>query len=191
MERDQERKELNSDYVSGGDMVFVELQLVVRRLQRIERLIGAAAMGPVGEWDGVRGHCELALASAHAAAGCVPEAMPEVERAPRTLKVRDLEVDRAAHRAWFGRRELTLSALEFSLLGTLAIDPLRVHSRAELLESVWNFRAPGRTRTVDSHAGRLRRKLHEAGAPPREWVVNQWGVGYALLRADARAGEAP
>ena len=38
----------------------------------------------------------------------------------------------------------------------------------------------GRTRTLDSHASRLRRKLREAGAPVA-LVENVWGVGYRLL----------
>jgi DNA-binding response OmpR family regulator len=42
----------------------------------------------------------------------------------------------------------------------------------------------GRTRTLDSHASRLRRKLREAGLPA-VLVENVWGVGYRL------AGELP
>ena len=38
----------------------------------------------------------------------------------------------------------------------------------------------GRTRTLDSHASRLRRKLREAGAGV-PLVDNIWGVGYRLL----------
>ena len=37
----------------------------------------------------------------------------------------------------------------------------------------------GRTRTLDSHASRLRRKLALAGAD--DCVLNVWGVGYRLL----------
>ena len=37
----------------------------------------------------------------------------------------------------------------------------------------------GRTRTLDSHASRLRRKLTQAGAA--DCVLNVWGVGYRLL----------
>jgi len=62
--------------------------------------------------------------------------------------------------------------MEFSLLTTLASDPRRVFTKDELLRDVWGFRAPGRTRTVDSHACRLRRKLSEHGA---QAVVNVWG----------------
>jgi DNA-binding response OmpR family regulator len=38
--------------------------------------------------------------------------------------------------------------------------------------------AVGRTRTLDSHASRLRRKLSAAGG---DFVRNVWGVGYALV----------
>jgi DNA-binding response OmpR family regulator len=36
----------------------------------------------------------------------------------------------------------------------------------------------GRTRTLDSHASRLRRKL---SGPHGDFVVNVWGVGYNLV----------
>ena len=45
-------------------------------------------------------------------------------------------------------------------------------------------RTPARTRTVDSHASRLRRKLAACGAGER-WVANVWGVGYRLLPEEA------
>ena len=48
----------------------------------------------------------------------------------------------------------------------------------ELLRDVWGFRSKGRTRTLDSHASRLRRKLDPEGA---RYVFNCWGVGYRLL----------
>jgi DNA-binding response OmpR family regulator len=74
---------------------------------------------------------------------------------------------------------LRLSRLEIQLLVRLAGDPARVFTKAELHREVWGFRAKGGTRTVDSHACRLRNKLALAGAPHH--VVNVWGVGYRLL----------
>src|SRR5438445_387465 len=47
------------------------------------------------------------------------------------------------------------------------------------LREVWGFRALGRTRTLDSHASRLRRKLGTASETP--YVLNEWGVGYRLM----------
>ena len=61
----------------------------------------------------------------------------------------------------------------------LASAPHRVFTKEELLREVWGFRSLGRTRTVDSHASRVRRKLARPGAGP--FVINEWGVGYRLL----------
>lgn len=97
-----------------------------------------------------------------------------------TLRVGSLSIDRHARRATIGGRVLPLSAKEFALLATLARDPMRVHTKDELLRDVWGYRGAGRTRTVDSHASRLRRKLAEQGAG-RGWIANVWGVGYRLL----------
>lgn len=173
----------------AADQVFVELQLVTRRLRRVERLMGAVAVeelaGP--PWWLVQGQCATALEAVNQAVAAVPDAVPEYERTDRTLVVRDLRVDQSGRRAWFVEQELDLSTKEFSLLGALALEPMRVHSKAELLKNVWGYRAAPRTRTVDSHASRLRRKLITAGAHPQEWVVNQWGVGYALLRPTAES----
>ena len=67
---------------------------------------------------------------------------------------------------------------EFALLQALAADPTRVFTREELLRSVWGFRALCETRTLDSHACRLRNKLSNEEA---RFVVNVWGVGYRLV----------
>ena len=57
-------------------------------------------------------------------------------------------------------------------------------SKHELLRDVWGYVSPGRTRTVDSHASRLRRKLFDASGGER-YIVNVWGLGYRLLADDA------
>jgi len=77
-------------------------------------------------------------------------------------------------------RRMHLSQKEYELLVQLAREPERVFTKAELLYEVWDYRAPARTRTLDSHASRLRRKLREAGAGIT-LVENVWGVGYRLL----------
>jgi DNA-binding response OmpR family regulator len=60
----------------------------------------------------------------------------------------------------------------------LASEPTQVFAKEELLEEVWGFRSPSRTRTLDSHASRLRRKLDPEHG---RYVVNCWGVGYRLI----------
>src|SRR4051794_26349679 len=83
---------------------------------------------------------------------------------------------------------IVLSHKEFALLIRLASDPERVFTKVELLRDVWGVSAPGmRTRTVESHASRLRRKL--AKHAREEYVLNEWGVGYRLL--DARPAAPP
>jgi DNA-binding response OmpR family regulator len=90
----------------------------------------------------------------------------------------DLVVDRAARRVLVHGRQVELAAKEFALLVKLASDPDRVFTREQLLRDVWGFRTYVPTRTLESHASRVRRKLTEAGLTG--WVVNVWGVGYKL-----------
>ena len=102
------------------------------------------------------------------------------------LRVADIEVDTAARTASASGHSLDLSAKEFALLRVLASDPTRVFTKAELLRSIWGRRTVGTTRTLDSHACRLRRKLAVGGG---RYVVNVWGVGYRLVDAPALAAE--
>lgn len=91
----------------------------------------------------------------------------------------DIRVDRVARTVTVRGRRVDLSGREYELLLALVVEPLRVFTREELLRDVWGFRAAGRTRTLDSHASRLRRKLAVGGAGP--FVTNIWGVGYRLI----------
>lgn len=103
---------------------------------------------------------------------------PEVQRigeltidsAGRTVRVRD-------------GAAVELSAKEWGLLACLASAPTRVFSKQELLREVWRTDLVGTTRTLDSHACRLRSKLAAAGASRS--VLNVWGVGYRLTDVDA------
>jgi DNA-binding response OmpR family regulator len=95
------------------------------------------------------------------------------------LQVGSLLIDTDAHAVSVGGCHVELRRLEYELLLYLADDPGRVCSREELLRGIWGYRAQGSTRTVDSHASRLRRKLDVDGS--RQWVVNIWGVGYRLI----------
>jgi DNA-binding response OmpR family regulator len=94
------------------------------------------------------------------------------------LRVGELEVDPASREVRLRGRRIRLSQKEFALLRALATDPTRVLTKEELLRDVWGFRSLGTTRTLDSHACRLRHKL---GAEGDQFVVNVWGVGYRLV----------
>jgi DNA-binding response OmpR family regulator len=97
------------------------------------------------------------------------------------LEVRELEIDLAARLVRVAGEPVELSAKEYDLLVALAEDPERVFKKEELLRDVWGFRSLGRTRTLDSHASRLRRKLNRSGET--RYVLNVWGVGYRLVAA--------
>jgi DNA-binding response OmpR family regulator len=97
------------------------------------------------------------------------------------IEAGELVVDRATRRVTVLGRPVTLAGKEFELLAKLATEPQRVFRKDELLREVWGYPAASRTRTLDSHASRLRRKLTEAGGGP--YVLNVWGVGYRLQRA--------
>jgi DNA-binding response OmpR family regulator len=93
------------------------------------------------------------------------------------IQVGELRVDPLSRKVTVGDRRVELSAKEFALLRMLASEPTRVFTKEELLRDVWGFQLMGSTRTLDSHASRLRRKLGSSG---RRWIVNVWGVGYRL-----------
>jgi DNA-binding response OmpR family regulator len=91
----------------------------------------------------------------------------------------DIVVDRRTRRVAVRDALVTLSAKEFELLLRLASEPYRVFTKEELLREVWGYRAIGRTRTLESHTSRLRKKLRLTSEDG--FVVNVWGVGYRLL----------
>ena len=104
----------------------------------------------------------------------------EGRRARGLLRIGELTVDSAARSVRLAGRRIELSAKEFALLRALAEEPTRVFGKQELLRDVWGYRAAGRTRTLDAHACRLRRKLDGSRRP---FVLNVRGVGYKLTEA--------
>jgi DNA-binding response OmpR family regulator len=98
------------------------------------------------------------------------------------MRIGSLELDAVSRQVWLHGKPLHLSKKEYALLRALAAEPTRVFTRDELLRGVWGFRTMGETRTIDSHAARLRKKLSARGD---RFVVNVWGVGYRLVDGDA------
>jgi DNA-binding response OmpR family regulator len=94
------------------------------------------------------------------------------------LRCGSLEIDPPSREVLVRGEAVELSQKEFALLRTLASEPTRVWTKEELLRSVWGYRSMGATRTLDSHACRLRTKLSRAGD---RYVINVWGVGYRLV----------
>lgn len=96
-------------------------------------------------------------------------------------EVGDLVVDHRARQVRIGDDVIRLSGREFDLAARLASDPRRLFTKEELLKDLWGHHSGCFvTRTVDSHASRLRRKLRAVTGDDR-FIVNVWGRGYRLL----------
>ncbi|CAM5383724.1 winged helix-turn-helix domain-containing protein [Streptomyces aurantiogriseus] len=86
-----------------------------------------------------------------------------------------VRIDTVQRTAWVEGRELDLTYLEFELLAHLVAHPHRVHTRDQLVTTVWGYGHVGDGRTVDVHIARLRRKL---GARHRQTIQTVRRVGY-------------
>ncbi|WP_053161404.1 winged helix-turn-helix domain-containing protein [Streptomyces caatingaensis] len=87
-----------------------------------------------------------------------------------------ITIDYKRRTAVAGGREIRLTFVEFELLAHLVTRPLQVHTRRQLMASVWGPTALGGGRTVDVHIARLRGKL---GPGYRETILTVRHVGYA------------
>ncbi|MFF4544118.1 winged helix-turn-helix domain-containing protein [Streptomyces sp. NPDC001406] len=86
-----------------------------------------------------------------------------------------VRIDTVQRTAQVDGRELDLTYLEFELLAHLVAHPGRVHTRDQLVSTVWGYGHIGDGRTVDVHIARLRRKL---GAEHRKAIQTIRRVGY-------------
>ncbi|MEW2306392.1 winged helix-turn-helix domain-containing protein [Streptomyces sp. NPDC006655] len=106
-------------------------------------------------------------------AGEAPGAAPGA--APAAVGEPLVTVDSVQRTAQVDGRELDLTYLEFELLAHLVAHPNRVHTRDQLVTTVWGYGHVGDGRTVDVHVARLRRKL---GAEHRRAIQTVRRVGY-------------
>ncbi|KDN81712.1 winged helix-turn-helix domain-containing protein [Kitasatospora cheerisanensis] len=118
-----------------------------------------------------------------AAPAVVPAPVPAPAAGPGTASVRPfvrpaesgISVDLDRRNAYVDGSLLDLTYLEFELLAHLTEHPHRVHTRDQLVHTVWGYGHVGDGRTVDVHVARLRRKL---GAAYRDTIVTVRRVGY-------------
>jgi hypothetical protein len=89
-----------------------------------------------------------------------------------------VRIDPDQRTAQVAGRPLDLTYLEFELLAHLVAHPHRVHTRDQLVTTVWGYGHVGDGRTVDVHVARLRRKL---GPEHRGTIVTVRRVGYKYV----------
>jgi len=80
---------------------------------------------------------------------------------PPVLEVGDLRLDPAAHRAWRGDVEVSLTPRQFSLLEYLMRKAGEVVSKAEILEHVWDYAFEGDPNIVEVYIRHLRKRIDE------------------------------
>ncbi|GCD38219.1 transcriptional regulator [Streptomyces chrestomyceticus JCM 4735] len=97
---------------------------------------------------------------------------------PATTGDANVRIDPEQRTVHVHGRALDLTYLEFELLAHLVAHPHRVHTRDQLVTTVWGYGHVGDGRTVDVHVARLRRKL---GAGLRSSIVTVRRVGYKYV----------
>jgi len=99
-------------------------------------------------------------------------------RAPAdVIAVGDLVLDRPMLRVSIGARPIEVTPTEFELLATLARQPGRVFTRAQLLDAIRGSDAEAFERAIDAHIKNLRRKIEPDPRHPR-YVLTAHGIGY-------------
>src|SRR5438477_4072337 len=96
---------------------------------------------------------------------------------PRPERYQDthLEVDFARASALLDARRMVLTRKEFELLSLLVQNAGEIIPRDALLWRIWGYSTQIRTRTLDVHIRRLRKKL---GAYSEQYIETIFGIGY-------------
>jgi DNA-binding response OmpR family regulator len=178
------------DLVLAGDVACVELW--IDRAPVI--VLGRREADPVDRIHAFRRGCDDYVAPPFEYEELVERIRAVLRRSrppvPEVVEAPPVRIDTTTREVRIAGVRLQLAQKEYELLLRLARDPERVFTKAELLHDVWGYRVIGRTRTLDSHASRLRRKLREIGASA-SLIENVWGVGYRLFPAAPVASAKP
>ena len=86
-----------------------------------------------------------------------------------------LEVDFARASATLDSRRMVLTRKEYELLSLLVRNAGEIIPRDALLWKIWGYSARIRTRTLDVHIRRLRKKL---GGYSEQYIETIFGIGY-------------
>ncbi len=94
------------------------------------------------------------------------------------IRVADLTLDVPRMRVTAENRGLEeLTPTEFELLSTLARQPGRVFTRAQLLDAIHGVAFESYERAIDAHIKNIRRKIEIKASEP-QYILTVYGVGY-------------
>ncbi|HEX6347849.1 MAG TPA: response regulator transcription factor [Candidatus Dormibacteraeota bacterium] len=105
-----------------------------------------------------------------------------LEGRPEVIRAADVELDSTRLSVSVAGRPVDLTPTEFQLLATLARQPGRVFTRAQLLDAVHGVVVESYERAIDAHVKNLRRKLEPNPHAPR-YLLTVFGVGYKFSEA--------
>jgi DNA-binding response OmpR family regulator len=91
----------------------------------------------------------------------------------------DLVLDAGRMETTAAGRRVELTATEFELLITMARQPGRVFTRAQLLDAVRGAAVESYERAIDAHVKNIRRKIEPDPRAPR-FLRTVFGVGYRV-----------
>ena len=101
------------------------------------------------------------------------------ERGPDEISYGKFTLNFLKHKAYFNGNPLSLTSVEFKILGVFAREPGRVFSRAQLIDKALGHDFEGFDRTIDVHIRNLRLKLEPDPGHPK-YIQTVYGVGYRL-----------
>jgi len=96
---------------------------------------------------------------------------------PDSIQIRELTINKSAHRVFVHGKEVTLTTKEFEVLAYLASNPNRVFNKEQLFEKIWGLESNGEIATVTVHISRIREKI-EADPSNPQFIETVWGAGY-------------
>jgi len=105
----------------------------------------------------------------------------KTEAKAKTIRVRDITLDRDSREVYVMNKAVDLTPSEFDLLAALMSTPGRVFSRLDLLDVIQGVRYEGYERTIDTHVKNLRSKI-EADSRKPYYIETVYGVGYRLAK---------
>lgn len=97
----------------------------------------------------------------------------------KTITFRDITLNIDDYTIKCNGSEIVLPKIEFEILKTLMERPNHVHTKNNLIESVWDNEDSADDNTLNVHISKIRNKLSKAN-PDTEYIETVWKIGYKM-----------
>ena len=99
------------------------------------------------------------------------------------IQVGELIIDSLQHTIHKGKKEISVTNIEFQMLYFLALHKGMVMSKEQIYEYVWNGEYVFDDSNITSHIRRLRVKIEDDPAKPK-YIQTVRGIGYKMAKVD-------